>query len=509
MERVRGNIGSGVRRAAYASERRETYSNLVSSLLRLGEVEKAFEVADASQARALQETLASRGDAQLGTRASADDLAEAEELLRRIDQLVTSLDLIEAEAADAAEVPDPEAVQELAGRLTEARDQYEAHRLSLSERHSTAVSLLGIGSVRARAVRRVLEPGEVLVEYLVTPERVIIFAVTRDDVRAVESPISDGNLMSRVRLARDLLGRQEAGGARLQTVLERLHGVLIAPAARAAGLYEARQLVLVSHGILNYLPFAALRDTVTGRYLAQDFSIVRAPSAGALSALRDGPSTAPSGLAREPSATVLVPFPDELPASRAEAESLRRGLQRLTSLLGDRATERQARLALEGDGYVHIATHGVMNARNPLFSRLELYPGESTGGPRDDGRLEVHELLELKILAPLVYLSGCETGLGSARATRFSPGEDYATLAQAFLYAGAGNVLATLWRIDDEAAAVFADRFYRHMRSATPGEALRRTQLEMIEESTFGAPYFWAAYQLSGAGRLGSSPVEP
>lgn len=280
-----------------------------------------------------------------------------------------------------------------------------------------------------------------------------------------------------------------------------LHDVLVAPAARSGALYEADQVVLVTQGILNYLPFAALRDKVTGRYLAQDFSIVRVPSAASLDALRGRSDVSATGSDGAVSATVLVPFPEQLPASTSEARALRRSLKVVTTHLQDRATERQARASLEAGGYVHVASHGVMNARNPLFSRIELFPGESAGSG-DDGRLEVHELLGLEIRSPLVYLSGCETGLGSARATRFSQGEDYATLAQAFLYAGAGNVVATLWRIHDEGAAVFAERFYRHLGAASPGKALSRTQQEMMEDERFGAPYYWAAYQLTGSGLL-------
>ena len=74
-----------------------------------------------------------------------------------------------------------------------------------------------------------------------------------------------------------------------------------------------------------------------------------------------------------------------------------------------------------------------MNSRNSLFSRIELTPG--SGEPGDDGRLEVHELLRLRIRSPLVFLSGCETGVGAAWSNQFARGEDYATLAQAFLYA--------------------------------------------------------------------------
>ncbi|KPJ92266.1 MAG: hypothetical protein AMS18_07770 [Gemmatimonas sp. SG8_17] len=138
-----------------------------------------------------------------------------------------------------------------------------------------------------------------------------------------------------------------------------------------------------------------------------------------------------------------------------------------------------------------------MNVRNPLFSRIELSAG--SGDSDDDGRLEVHEMLDMSIVNPLVFLSGCETGVGTAWSTDFAHGEDYATLGLAFLYAGAQNVVATLWAVEDEGAAVFAESFYRFLADHPPAEALARAQREMMMHERYGAPYYWAAYQIAGS----------
>src|SRR4051794_4635784 len=147
------------------------------------------------------------------------------------------------------------------------------------------------------------------------------------------------------------------------------------------------------------------------------------------------------------SAEVFAPFPDVLPATRAEARGFLRTIPGAVAHVGDAATEARLRSALGSGAVVHVATHGVMNARNPLFSRLELAVQENGSG-ENNGRLEVHELLDLHFRSPLVFLSGCETGLGAAWSTQFEAGQDYTTIAQALLFAGARNVVATLWRID-------------------------------------------------------------
>jgi len=142
-----------------------------------------------------------------------------------------------------------------------------------------------------------------------------------------------------------------------------------------------------------------------------------------------------------------------------------------------------------------------MNAFSPMFSRIALARGEGTSA--DDGRLEVHEVSGLTIRSGLVFLSGCDTGVGAGGSTRFLQGEDFATLAQSFLLAGAGNVVATLWSIDDEGAAVFAERFYRALRTRSPVEALAQAQRETARDPRWGATHYWAGYQIAGAGGVG------
>jgi len=166
--------------------------------------------------------------------------------------------------------------------------------------------------------------------------------------------------------------------------------------------------------------------------------------------------------------------------------------------VGRGASESALRGALGSGAMVHVASHGVLNRMNPLFSRVELFPSRNRSSA-DDGRLEVHEVLALEIRSPLVFLSGCETGLGPGGSRRYAPGEDYATLAAAFLGAGAGKVVATLWAIADTGAAVFAARFYSELRGADPADALAAAQRALLIDQRFRHPYYWAGYRLAGS----------
>jgi CHAT domain-containing protein len=183
---------------------------------------------------------------------------------------------------------------------------------------------------------------------------------------------------------------------------------------------------------------------------------------------------------------------------------------------GRGASESRLRSALRDARLVHVATHGLLNVRNPLFSRIDLATA-SGGESEDDGRLEVHEVSRLAIGAQLVFLSGCETGLGVSSSTGFNTGEDYATLTRAFLSAGAGNVIATLWRVEDQGSATFASLFYKELEAASGTgreglgvvvEALSRTQREMLR-SRDNAPFYWAGVRLTGSGDLPREKERP
>jgi CHAT domain-containing protein len=254
-----------------------------------------------------------------------------------------------------------------------------------------------------------------------------------------------------------------------------------------------RRLVIVPQGALAYLPFAALRDAARGRYLIEDYVLTMLPSAAALPAVRSQRS-----VTSQAGGTGFAPEPAQLPASRVEVEAFLSAVPGAAIVIGNAATEGRVREALGASPIVHIAGHATMNAASPLFSRVDLAPG-SAGDESDDGRLEVHELLQLGIWSRLVYLSGCETGLGQTWSTSYRVGEDYSTLGQALLYAGAGAVVATLWRIEDQAAARLASRFYYHLGSVAAPEALARAQRDLLADPRFSRPFHWAGHVVIGA----------
>ncbi len=478
VSRVRGTLASGALRGAFDRDWLTVHALLVDLLRRRGRLEEAFLAADAARGRALLERIASvewRADAAPAVRR----LADSEALLHRIGQMTVRLDSMEASVGadrDAARDLDT-----LRARLGRARADFEA--LAMRRAADAGTAILGAGTVSVTAIRRVLGPDEVLIEYFVTPERAVAFVVSRPGLVAIDLPEAGHALAARARLARALLDHPDADPTR---VLSALHRALLAPLTAAGALEGARRVIIVPHGELASVPFAALRDP-GGRYLVEDVAVVMLPTAAALPVLR---ARAAAGQGR--GATAFAPDPARLPGSAGEVAAVRRAIPGTRVAVGRRATERSLREALREGRLVHVAGHGLLSPLNPMFSRIEVRAGGREA--EDDGRLEVHEVIDLAIASPLVFLSGCETAVGD---------ESFTALGQAFLHAGAQNVVATLWHIGDRSAGAFAARFYGALSRMPAAEALASAQRSALRDPALAHPRHWAAYVLAGTGDLG------
>jgi CHAT domain-containing protein/tetratricopeptide (TPR) repeat protein len=496
IERIRGSIAAGALRTSYAADRIDAYADLVVALLTLGRVDEAFQVADQARGRALVEQL---GVVATGVERSGStrEIAAADSLLRRIDRLIQRL-----RVADSVRTPrssrslDVESGR-IARQLTDARREYEA-MLDRMPRVAPSATILGVHALTTADVLHALAPDEALLEYLSTENRLLLFVAARGRVHSIELPIGSSELAERVHLVRELIA---ARGRSADAPLRELYDKLVAPAERQGYLAGAQRLIIVPHGALSYVPFAALSappGTDGARYLVERYSIVTIGSASAFAALR---ARAASPVPAR--AAVFAPLPRDLPSTRDEAVTVTGEIEGSRLSLGGEATESAVRDALQRSRIVHIASHGTLDVDSPMFSGIELAAHDREPvRSDDDGRLETHEVLSLDVRSRLVFLSGCETALGGSWSGSYSRRDDYATLAQAFLFAGARNVVATLWRIDDRAAAEFARRFYADLASGSAGGALAAAQRALIHDSRYAAPYYWAAYTVNGSGRL-------
>lgn len=145
---------------------------------------------------------------------------------------------------------------------------------------------------------------------------------------------------------------------------------------------------------------------------------------------------------------------------------------------------------------LHLATHGLLNPKRPQFTGVVL---SLIGNQSSDGFLATKEVFNLKLGAPLVMLSACETGLGAE--TR---GEGVIGLTRAFMYAGAPVVGVSLWSVADNSTAQLMTDFYQRLlagQGMSPSAAMRAAQQNMIAAKKYSAPFYWAPFVLVGEWR--------
>ncbi len=162
-------------------------------------------------------------------------------------------------------------------------------------------------------------------------------------------------------------------------------------------------------------------------------------------------------------------------------------------VLNNNATESYIKQAdLKDYKYIHIATHGVVNIAEPKLSGLIFYP-EQRG---NDGILYSGEIYNLELNADLVVLSACETGIG-----KISKSEGVIGLSRALLYAGAKNIIVSLWKVSDESTTQLMVDFYTNLiiNKEDKAKALYDAKMKMIESGgNFAHPFFWSPFVLIG-----------
>ena len=498
IERMAATLPLEERRSTFLADKWDAYGELAMTERALGDAGAAFATSERMRARQMLDLMA-RGRVAPAPASDSTLVERAQDAQRRVGELTRTLEREEGEAA-TLRGPDRGAAPSGITReaLARAQQDYEALMLALRE-NETAYGQIARGEhVSWRDVARRLAPDEALLEYLVLDSTAVAFVVTRDSVRVVDLDIGRRALGSLVEFARDMMVRPQPGAAAPPTKgwrepLRQLHRYLVAPVEETGALDGVRRLIIVPNVELHYLPFAALvrdaRGRAAGEFLIERYEIGYAPSASVWVRLGSRRASPASGI------LALAPRIEALPGSREEVEAIRQLYgSEATVLTGGAASERAFRGAVGRHGIVHLATYGVLNKHNPLFSFVSLHPG--TG---EDGRLEVHEVFSLALNARLLVLSACQTALGSGAIADVPAGDDWIGLARAFLGAGAANVIATLWPVEDRSTARLMANLHRSLRAGEPEiSAVASAQRAALRNSATADPFYWAGIVLVG-----------
>ena len=478
------------RRSGFLADKWTVYTQLAMLEQARGRPAEAFAVSERMRARQMLDLLA-RGSVAAPHASSRQE----QDLRRRIAELTRELEVRGPYQSGTREPAlSLRSADAIRAELDAAQKAYARLLLQLRESAPDYARLVSGQTLSWRSVASRLRGDEVLLEYLLGDSASTVFVVTRDTVAAIDLHVNHQALGDLVEFARRTMERPvgSASNTLWRAPLRRLYLHLIQPVEQRGYLKGKHTLVIAPHGELHFLPFGALiTPGRTERFLIEQLQLAYTPSATAWVQLgeRRVPTLSRNVLA-------LAPQVDRLPASRQEVLAIGRIYGRgATVRIGAQASERTLRANLPRAGTLHLATFGVLNKHNPLFSFVELAPEG-----QDDGRLEVNEVFGLGLAGQLIVLSACQTALASGAIADVPPGDDWVGLVEAFLQAGAGSVLASLWPVEDRATATLMEEFHRRIAAGSPAvAALAEAQRALLRAPRTARPFYWAGFVINGS----------
>lgn len=252
-----------------------------------------------------------------------------------------------------------------------------------------------------------------------------------------------------------------------------------------------KNLIIVPDGILNFLPFEALitqESNTTNfakmHYLLNDFKIAYNTSASIY--LNSKPVI-------KSDKTVLGIFPVfekssfELRYSKKELASIRNNFKGKYLENAD-ATFNNFKNNASNYSIIHLSTHASSGDIETPAS-IKFY----------DREILYSELYNLHINPDLVVLSACETGIG-----KLYKAEGAMSVARGFQFAGAQNLMFSLWKVNDFTTSVFMTDFYKNVKTnVSYFEANTNAKREYLNDKSIPnarkSPYYWSSFVYYGS----------
>jgi CHAT domain-containing protein len=503
---------------------------------------RAFRAAEQSIARTFVELM---HESQVGGGDTQELMAERSSLRRRL----TEKTLEESKLIGASR--DPVAMRRVASEISDLQDRAEEIQ-SLIHENGPEGNQLQVEPVGAEEVQSLIGDEDLVLEYSLGSSRSFVWAISRERFASYTLP-PRLKIESMVRTFRDALvnptptfretnrklDQQKGQASEEEHLASTLGHMLLGPVADRS---HFKRIVIVADGGLQYLPFGVLivgsndRNSASEiKRLADDYEVINLPSMTALAVLRrrmhwngfqskgllvfadpvferddprinpaiDGTMSGPPAVDRNQATSSTrsgsgadTELP-RLPGTRREAEVIAEAAPKggAEVLLGFDAN--RLRAISQGIGsysIIHFATHSRLNDEYPESSGVILSLFDRHGNP-EDGYVRLKDIYDLKLSADLVVLSACDTALG-----KDINGEGIVGLTRGFMYAGVSRVVATLWRVDDEATSELMKWFYIGIlqRRESPATSLREAQKQVRKQARWRSPYYWGAFIIEG-----------
>jgi CHAT domain-containing protein len=373
-------------------------------------------------------------------------------------------------------------------------------------------TVINVNPPAIKEIQQSLDASTAIVEYWMSDELLIIWVLTKDQISSKTVPISKKDLQRLLKGCRNGISFQDL--AITEKSLKQLHALLISPVKEEISGYK--NLVIIPHRSLHFLPYQALMSEKNS-FLVEDFFITYAPASSIFYYCQQRQTRSGEAFLGMALADLTIGKHTNLPGTKVEVNLLSQLYPQFESKYGASCEETYIKNNIQKFDYVHIATHGVFNENEPVYSYLLMSPTD-----QDDGKLTVREIFGLDIKSRFVTLSACETALGE-----LSEGDELVGLSRAFIYAGSAAVLVSLWKVEDSSTALLMTRFHQYANSGiTAAQALCLAQRDLIHKKmdppanrnfrsvdvsnltpsinikTINNPFFWAPFILVGNGHI-------
>jgi CHAT domain-containing protein/tetratricopeptide (TPR) repeat protein len=487
-ERERVSVPTAQARQQFLAVAIEPYVQLVHLMYVTHNGEAALRYAEAAKARvlldALQNVKFDRSKVLTNDERKHEDALEA-----NVEKLTK---------ARARGKPDEQAAAE----LDRVRRELDVLQLELHAKYPRLRTQRGEAEFAGNEMlQSLVDKDTALLEYVVSDPATFVIVATRRNGRLIVDvhsiKIREEQVGRAVESLRSRIAKRDLG---INDACSKTFAKFLGPVWK--DVRAKHRIIIVPDGALWELPFQALRAP-DGKFLIEHAALSYAPSATALAAMRDlerartSDRAAYAVVALGNSAGVKSDI-GELPALPDAGRQLER-IGRLYRDHGARAfVEDLAPKSLlieraDDARILHIATHGVFNDANPMYSYLVLARG---GQKNDDGIFEAWELAKLDLKSQLVILSACETARGTPR-----KGEGLIGMTWALFVAGSPSTIVSQWKVDSASTTAFMLQLHGALSAPQPirkSEALRGAALALLQESKWRHPFYWAPFVLVG-----------
>lgn len=478
LEKDRRKLGDERARGAFLEDKIDCYYRPALLLLERKRYAEAFSLFERSRSRVMADLLASR-PLTLGTDQERTLFSQLQMLKFNIAAQQEKLfDLTASQNRDQH----VKQIVQLESQIAELQQQYDHLEVRIAKQAPNLKQLTAAQPVTLEKVQHsAAQEGYEILYYVVMGNQLVLWHINGNEVQVKDVFLPHVQLIKKTTALHDsLVARRDAPDAKFDEGTSRqLFLYLIQPVLSSI---KANHLIIVPQEELNSVPFQALQNPATGKYLGESFAISYAPSATVLATLE---SKSPLKAGR-----LLAVADPEIHDASEEVNAIGKLYPGRSKVVAGAAVSKADIKAWVNDyNVVHLSVHGTFNASDPLLSYLQFKEASP-----DSGRLTAAEMFGLPLQKnSLVVLSACETGRVEA-----THANEVLGMVRSLLYAGAGSLVLSSWEVNARSTKLWMENFYKAGQTNPPAEAARQALIAVKSRPEYSHPFFWAPFVMTG-----------